>query len=97
MALVNHDSNGLPSRMCLNVQQPHADHAWEDARLGMVHCWGVDPLPDDAVERYCTPGCTCSYCGEVRAGLRPVLIMCQTKWEKLSPDERSIIYESGNG
>ena len=94
MMFVNYDSHGLPLRSCGRMREPHRAHDPDDPKLGKVHCWGVDPLPADAEEKYCTPGCTCLHCLDIRAGLHPRFIMCSQKWEKLPWKERELISES---
>ncbi len=92
--LENYDSHGLPMRSCADTRKPHAAHGWKHPTLGDVHCWGRNVLPPDAEARYCTPGCNCVHCKDIRAGLWPRTIMCAKQWELLTPEEQMQIGES---
>ena len=88
----------LPLRSCGRMREPHRAHPWDHPNEGRVHCWGQNPLPADAVQRYCTPGCRCAgHCARIRKGQLPRLIMCTKRWSALPPRERIEITESVEG
>jgi hypothetical protein len=94
----NYDSHGLPPRSCDDMYKPHPAHDWPHPTAGQAHCWGIDKLPADAVEKYCEPGCNCGgHCADIRRGLHPRFVMCEQRWQKLSPRMREQIADSVNG
>ena len=96
--LENYDSHGLQPRSCSDMmRKPHRAHDWEHPDLGSVHCWGRNRLPADAEEKYCTEGCKCDHCVDVRKGLWPRTIMCSQRWESLSSETREQTHESLDG
>ena len=90
----NYDSHGFPMRSCDKMREPHREHDWKHPKMGIVHCWGRNPLPVNAEQQYCTPGCTCLHCVDIRAGLHPGMIMCMQRWDQLSWEDRVVISES---
>lgn len=97
MTFENYDSHGLPLRSCNEPRKPHRAHDWPHPQVGQAHCWGRNPLPKDAVEKYCTVGCGCGHCKDIRRGHHPRLIMCIQRWEKLSFEQRDLINDSISG
>jgi len=97
MTLVSYESNGLQLRSCPDGQNPHAAHKWDRPQDGLAHCWGLEENAPDAVEKYCTPGCICGYCTEMRAGLHPRTLMCSRRWDALTPEAQMEIHESISG
>jgi hypothetical protein len=93
----SHDSHGLIPRSCADMYAPHRPHDF-DHRDGRAHCWGQDPLPADAVDRYCERGCVCpDHCARIRKGLLPRTIMCRRRWDALPTAARIEIADSVNG
>ena len=90
----NYNPHGLPMRSCGKMREPHVAHDHKLAELGNVHCWGRNPLPSDAEEKYCTLGCDCEHCVDIRAGLHPRVVMCSQRWRQLPLEERLLISES---
>lgn len=92
----DYNSGGLPLRSCEPMHIPHVAHVWDHPEIGRVHCWGRNALPEGAVEKYCTPGCDCMHCSDIRNGHRPRFIMCAVDWRALSSDQRVMIGESAS-
>lgn len=90
----DYDSKGLKRRSCDHMKRPHRAHRWNHLIEGEVHCWGRNPLPKDAEERFCTEGCACEHCTDVRNGIWPSFVMCSQRWAALPYDERMMISES---
>lgn len=84
----------FPTRSCANVRIPHAAHVWLSPQAGSVYCLGCNELPHYAEARYCTTGCNCDHCTDIRAGLWPRIIKCATKWNALTTETRIAIGES---
>ena len=97
MSFEDYNGRGLQLRSCTDMQQPHKAHQWDHPRDGRAHCWGRNPLPADAVEKYTTDGCICEYCESIRKGIHPLHIMCTRRWEALPWQQRVEISESVNG
>jgi len=94
MTFENYDGGGLPLRSCNKMRKPHWAHPWDHPEVGRAHCWGRNRLPADTEEKYCTVGCDCDFCSDVRKGLWPRKVMCSKKWEVLSIDHKQAILES---
>lgn len=92
----NYDGHGLPLRSCSRMREPHHAHEWPHPVIGLSHCWGRDPLPPDAEEKYCEPGCNCEFCVDIRKGIYSRWIMCYKRWERLSWQQRDVISESAS-
>lgn len=90
-------SHGLPLRSCDKMHQPHPAHPIDHPDVGAAQCWGRNRLPKDAEEKYCTKGCTCEHCVDIRKGIWPRIIMCTQRWEQLSWKDREIIHDSIEG
>jgi|GEM_PF-4210348 len=90
-------SHGLPLRSCDEMRKPHPAHPIDHPKVGTAHCWGRNPLPKDAEEKYCTKDCTCDHCVDIRNGIWPRNIMCFQQWEKLPFKQRELIFDSLDG
>lgn len=97
MTFENYDGHGLPLRSCDKMREPHTAHDWDHPRDGSAHCWGRNLLPPDTAEKYCTDGCDCEHCSDIRNGLWPRLIMCSKRWDELPWAEKDQIADSLNG
>lgn len=90
----DYDSHGLIRRSCNRMRVPHHPHDFDHAD-GRAHCWGRDPVPADAVEKYTTPGCDCEYCTTLRTTRNwPRHLMCDQRWEALPLKDKQLIHES---
>lgn len=97
MTFEDYDGRGLPLRSCDNMRKPHHAHPWDHPREGRAHCWGRNPLPADTEAKYCTVGCDCDHCSDIRKGLWPRTVMCSKRWDELPWAKKEQIADSISG